>query len=89
MKAFAIYDKKSELFHDRMFFDVSAPAAVRNVQVTVNDGKSSMSLYSDDFSLFEIGIWVPESLECPFIPHQVPILIKECSELVQNDRAEA
>lgn len=54
IKIFAVYDSKIERFM-QPFYAEHVGQALRMWDQLVNDGKSSVSQYPDDFSLFEIG----------------------------------
>lgn len=53
-KVFAIRDQKAELYN-QPFFQKTHGEAERNFQTLVNDEKSTISQYPDDFDLYFLG----------------------------------
>ena len=54
LKAFCIHDVKAEAYN-QPFFAPAKGAAIRDFTDLVNDGKSMVSKYPHDYTLFEIG----------------------------------
>lgn len=55
-KVFSIRDSKSELF-GTPFFNITHGEAERNFKTLVNDPKSSVSVYPEDFDLYYLGTY--------------------------------
>lgn len=53
-KVFTVYDSKAEVYRFP-FFMQSAGMAIRAMIDLVNDGKSEISRFPADFTLFEVG----------------------------------
>lgn len=69
LKVFAIRDSKAEIFN-LPFFNKTPGEAERNFKSLVNDGKSTVSQYPDDFDLYYLGEYddqsgVVKSLDTP------------------------
>lgn len=54
LKVFSIYDAKAEIFNTP-FFNKTIGEAERNFEQLVNDGKSTVYLYPEDFDLYHLG----------------------------------
>lgn len=54
LKAFSIRDQKSQIFHPP-FFKSTHGEAERDFRTTVNDAKTMISMYPDDFDLYFVG----------------------------------
>lgn len=54
MHIYTIYDSKAETYLNPFYFK-NKGEAIRAWTETVNDGKSTMSKYPEDFTLFKIG----------------------------------
>ena len=59
-KAFTIYDAKAEC-HSTPFFCDTVGLAIREMEQVVTDSKTSVSKYPEDFTLFEVGSYDPQS----------------------------
>lgn len=59
-KLYTIYDSKASVFTAPMLQRNSAEF-IRGFSTVVNDGKSSYSLYPEDFTAFEIGDFSSDS----------------------------
>ncbi|QXP44237.1 MAG: nonstructural protein [Arizlama microvirus] len=69
LKVFSIRDQKAEVYNTP-FFQKSIGEAERNFETLVNDGKSTVNQYPQDFDLFYLGdyddnLGVMRSLEAP------------------------
>lgn len=66
---YSIRDAKAEIFHVP-FFKKSHGEAERDFKTTVNDGKTQLHQYPEDFDLYYIGVYddnkgVTKSLDTP------------------------
>jgi len=55
-KIFSIYDSKGEIYA-QPFFQRNVNVAIRTFTNMVNDERSQISSYPEDYTLFEIGMW--------------------------------
>jgi len=69
MKIFGIYDSKAEAYL-APFFMKSKGEAIRALTSHVNDSKHNFSIYSEDFTLFELGSW--DDSNAVFTLHNTP-----------------
>jgi len=60
IKLFSVYDTKLASFRFP-FFMLTSGAAIRGFMETANDGKSEISKYPSDFTLFEHGCFDDET----------------------------
>lgn len=60
MKAFAIYDAKAEAYMTP-FFCQTVGLAIRQMEGVVSNPELSVSQYPEDFTLFEIGSYDPQT----------------------------
>jgi len=60
LKVFAVHDSKVGAYM-QPFFQRSVGEAVRSWETVCNDGKSAMSTFPADFTLFEIGEYDDQS----------------------------
>lgn len=60
MKIYTIRDQKGETFNTP-FFQKTHGEAERSFKTLVNDGKSLVSQYPDDFDLYHLGDFAEES----------------------------
>lgn len=54
LKLFSVRDSKGEFF-DRPFYKNTVGEAERDVRTAVNDPKSTLNLYPEDFDLYYLG----------------------------------
>lgn len=59
-KAFAVYDSKAKFFDKPIYLRNSAEA-IRAFETEANSGKSAISQYPADFTLFEVGEYDDET----------------------------
>lgn len=69
-KLFSLYDAKADAFM-QPFFQPNLAVAKRAVARSASDPNSDMCAYIDDYTLFELGEWEPDSgklrvLDAPF-----------------------
>lgn len=75
---FSVFDRKAGSFNDPHPFKHRADA-VRSFTQAVNDGKSSLCLYSGDYDLFEVGNFDP-NVGC-FLCEDNPVFIVNLGSL--------
>jgi len=68
-KVFSIRDAKSELF-GTPFFNLTHGEAERNFKTLVNDPKSSVNQYPEDFDLYYLGSY--DDVSGKMIPNDSP-----------------
>lgn len=83
MKLFAVRDVKADSFGAPMSV-ASSGIAMRGFAEAVMDPKSELNKYPDDFSLYEIAEYEPNSANIK--PHPLPVLIGTASSVVQAAR---
>lgn len=69
LKVYSIFDSKVEAFM-QPFYCKSKGEAIRSITEAVNDPKTSLSKYPEDFTLFELGSW--DDSNCKFGLHSTP-----------------
>lgn len=80
--AFSIYDSKAQAFMQPWFLPTEA-LALRAFADCVNDPEHNFGRHPEDYILYEVGAWSPESgtLTCPDSPRTIgtgiSVLIKE------------
>lgn len=61
MQCYAIKDEKAECFPFTPYFAKNQHDAVRGIKMEVNNPQSNLHHYSDDFSLFRLGVFNQET----------------------------
>lgn len=56
----SVYDSKAEIFNQPQFF-IAKGEAIRAFADVVNDPKAPMNKHPEDYTLFEIGYYDPET----------------------------
>jgi hypothetical protein len=56
LNAFSIRDSKAEAFNTP-FFQKTKGEAIRSFESAVNDGKTQLNQYPEDFDLYHVGEW--------------------------------
>jgi len=55
-KMFCLYDSKAEIYHEP-FYTRTVGEAERAVQMQVNNPEHHLSKFSEDYTLFEVGVF--------------------------------
>lgn len=82
LKMYSIRDSKGELFNTP-FFNKSHGEAERNFRTLVNDGKSTVNKYPEDFDLYYLGDYDDNDGKC--IPLDTPQHIIKAVQVKQDE----
>lgn len=81
MKAYSIRDQKGEVFN-LPFFKITHGQAERDFESLVNDGKSTLNAYPEDFDLYHIGEY--DDQKGTFIPMETPTHLIKAVQLYKK-----
>jgi len=81
LRVFSVYDSKAEAYMQPLFFQTKG-LAIRSFSEAANDGKSTISLYPADYTLFELGSY--DSDNAKFDLHSTPISVGVAIEFVKD-----
>jgi len=79
LNAYAIYDRKSLIFHSP-FFAVADGAAVRSFADLANETTNNIGRHPSDFVLYKVGMW--DDNKGAFLP-EVPLHLTDALPLVK------
>ena len=80
LKAFAIYDEKSESYSPP-FFQQATGLATRMFQDLANDNQSRISKHPTDFTLYQIGTFDDHSA---VLTSDQPVFLGKASEFIES-----
>lgn len=81
MKAYSIRDQKGEIFN-LPFFKITHGQAERDFESLVNDGKSSVNAYPEDYDLYHVGEY--DDQKGIFVPLETPIHMIKAVQLYKK-----
>lgn len=82
LKMFTVYDSKSKLYMQPMFFQTTGMAA-RSFEDTVNTKDHVFNNHPEDFTLFEIGVYDDNSAAVQML--DTPISLGVAVELIKQE----
>jgi hypothetical protein len=84
LKVFSIHDQKAEAYNTP-FFQKTKGEALRNFTTGVNDPKTTLNQYPEDFDLWEMGDWDDQTGK--FEPYETPKHIAKAIEMLDRPTA--
>jgi len=81
MKLFCMYDIKAQVY-TQLFAESSTVAALRGFEVAVNDPKSTLQRFPDDFCLMELAEFDQQTGELK--SHQAPVDLGSARTVLKN-----